>query len=90
MRGQSLAIASLWCLVLGSAMAVVYSSHLCRQLYSQLSLLEREKNSLQIEWSKYLIEQNSLASLSRVEQLAADKLGMRVPEAGEIVMVQQQ
>ncbi len=90
MRGQSIALAVLWCLVLASAVAVVYSSHLCRQLYSQLSLLEREKNSLQVEWGKYLIEQNSLASLSRVEQLASGRLKMRLPEADEIVMVQQQ
>ena len=89
MARQYWVVAGLWLAVLVSGIAVVNSSHLCRQLYGQLSLLEREKNSLQVEWGRYLLEQSSWASLSRVEQLAAARLKMRVPAAEEIVMVQQ-
>ena len=79
----------LWVLVLVSAVSVVYVSHLCRQLYGELSLLEREKNGLQVEWGRYLLEQSSWASLSHIEQLAISRLDMRVPAPDEIVMVRQ-
>lgn len=82
-------LVALWAAVLATAISVVYTSHLCRQLYGELSLLEREENSLQVEWGRYLLEQSSWASLSHIEQLAVSKLGMHVPAPGEIVMVRQ-
>ena len=84
-----LGMAVIWMAVLASSIAVIYTSHLCRQIYSKLSLLEREKNSLQVEWGRYLLEQNSWASYSRIEQLATSKLDMHIPASSEIVMVKQ-
>ena len=77
----------LWATVISSSVAVIYTSHLCRQLYSELALLEREKNGLQVEWGRYLLEQSSWASLSRIEQLATSKLNMHVPAPDEIIIV---
>ncbi|MCB1667697.1 MAG: cell division protein FtsL [Porticoccaceae bacterium] len=85
---RQVGVLALWVGVLLSSVAVIYTSHLCRQLYADLSLLEREKNSLQVEWGRYLLEQSSWASLSRVEQVAVTKLNMQVPEPDDIVMVQ--
>ena len=77
----------LWLTVIVSARSVVYVSHLCRQLYNELAKLEQEANALQVEWGRYLLEQSSWASLSRVEQMAISELNMRVPEPSEIVIV---
>jgi len=77
----------LWLAVMLSALSVVFVSHLCRQLYNELAKLEQEANALQVEWGRYLLEQSSWASLSRVEQLAKSKLQMREPEPSEIVIV---
>tara|TARA_R110001592_G_scaffold363352_2_gene684898 strand:+ start:169194 stop:169433 length:240 start_codon:yes stop_codon:yes gene_type:complete len=76
-----------WVAVICSALSVIYVSHLCRQLYSDLSKLEQESNTLQVEWGRYLLEQSSWASLSRIEQLAKDQLEMRVPGPEEIVVI---
>ncbi len=78
----------LWTAVLGSALAVVVVSHLCRQLYSELAVLEQQANEYQVEWGQYLLEQSSWASLSRIEQLAREQLGMRVPRDDELRVVQ--
>lgn len=78
---------ALWLLLVLSALSVIYVSHLCRQLYNELSRLEQEANALQVEWGRYLLEQSSWASLSRVEQLAKSELQMRVPKPGEVVVV---
>ncbi|MEZ5530268.1 MAG: cell division protein FtsL [Porticoccaceae bacterium] len=80
----------LWLGVILSALSVVYVSHLCRQLYNELAKLEQQANALQVEWGRYLLEQSSWASLSRVEQLAKSQLQMRVPEPTEIVIVRAQ
>lgn len=81
--------ALLWLAVLVSALAVIDTSHRCRQLYASLTELEREENALQVEWGRYLLEASSWASLNRVEAEAREKLGMRIPEIEEMVMVRQ-
>ncbi len=77
----------MWLAVILSALSVVYVSHLCRQLYNDLSKLEQEANAFQVEWGRYLLEQSSWASLSRIEQLATGRLQMRVPGAEEIIVI---
>lgn len=77
----------MWLAVILSALSVVYVSHLCRQLYNDLSQLEQEANAFQVEWGRYLLEQSSWASLSRIEQLAKTRLEMRVPGAEEIIVI---
>ena len=78
----------LWGLILMSALAVVYASHSCRLLVSELAQLQQEENRLQMAWGQYLLEQSSLASLSLIEERAKRDLEMRVPEIHEAVMVQ--
>lgn len=82
-------LSAVWVAVICSALSVVYVSHLCRQFYSELSLLEQEANTLQVEWGRYLLEQSSWASLSRIEQLAKNRLHMRVPGTEEIIVIRQ-
>ena len=88
-KGMNRALAVVWVAVICSALSVVYVSHLCRQLYNELSRLEQDANTLQVEWGRYLLEQSSWASLSRIERLAKSRLQMRVPGAEEIVVIRQ-
>ena len=86
-RAARLLLGVLWLAVLGSAMGVVLVSHLCRQLYSELAVLEQQANEHQVEWGQYLLEQSSWASLSRIEQVARENLGLRAPEEHELRVV---
>lgn len=76
-----------WLLMLFSGLSVVYVSHQCRLLYSELALLEQQKNGLEVAWGQYLIEESALASLHRVEAFARQKLSMQVPALDQIVVV---
>jgi len=78
----------LWLLLILSTVAVVYTTHLCRQLYTQLSRLQQEESNLQVEWGQYLLEQSTWASLTRIEKAATEELGMRVPDFNEVIMVE--
>lgn len=86
---EPLRIGLLWALVLSSALAVAFVSHVCRQKYDQLTALEREKNQLQVAYGKYLLEQSAWGSLQRIETMARDRLEMHGPQPQEIIMVKQ-
>jgi cell division protein FtsL len=70
-----------------SALAVIHTSHRCRELYTEKAVLQKQENDMQVAWGQYLLEQSSLASLSRIETKAKEELGMRVPELKDVMMV---
>ena len=65
--------------VLLSALAVVYTTNVHRMALSQLEMAEQQTHQLQLQWGQLLLEQASLATPSRVQQLAAAKLHMVLP-----------
>lgn len=86
--GMLCAVVVLWLAVLASGLAVVYSTHLSRQLFAELDLLQRETNELHVEWGQFLLEQSTLGAFNRVETVASRRLGMHVPEQEQIVIVE--
>lgn len=75
-------------LVIFSSVAVNYSSYETRRLVAEHQRLQKENNAMQVEWGQLLLEQSTWGSYNRVEQLAGNKLKMRVPAPNEIVMVE--
>lgn len=67
--------------VLLSAFAVVYSTNTYRSTFSQLQQEEQQAHFLQLQWGQLLLEQTSLATPARVEELAKGKLKMSFPNA---------
>ncbi len=78
-------------MVMGSAMAVIFSAYEYRRLFNQHQNLVQQWDELQVEWGQYLLEQSVWSAHHRVEALAADKMNMVVPatEAIEIVRNEQ-
>lgn len=77
-------------LLLGSALAVAYSSHLNRSLYSDLASLQKERDGYQRQWTQLLLEQSALSAHSHVESRAVRELDMEVPSREDIVVLQTQ
>lgn len=69
----------LLCSVLLSAIAVVYITNLHRVTFSQLQSEEQKAHQLQLQWGQLLLEQASLATPARVQELATEKLHMVLP-----------
>jgi len=84
---HSLKIAVLWVVVVISGLSVAYVSHLCREKYGQLMVMERDANQMQVDYGKYLLEQSAWGSLQRIEVSAVAELNMRSPKPEEIVIV---
>ncbi|WP_250656826.1 cell division protein FtsL [Alkalimarinus coralli] len=86
--GKSSLITVFLCLVLiASAVGVIFASHLNRQLFTELALLQEARDAYEMEWSQLLLEQSAWSAHGRVEYLATTKLDMKVPEAKDIVVM---
>lgn len=67
--------------VLVSGFAVVYSTNAYRSTLNQVEQEEQQSHFLQLQWGQLLLEQASLATPARVEELATNKLKMSSPNS---------
>ena len=70
-----------------SAIGVVFMRHRHRQLFVELSKLEHARDEINIEFGRLQLEQATLAQATRVDQEARGRLGMKFPEAADIVVI---
>jgi cell division protein FtsL len=75
--------------VLGSGIAVVYARQQHRQAYVELTRLQKQRDELNIEFSRLQLEQATWAETNRIEQVATERLGMSFPATPELIVVQQ-
>ena len=73
-------------LVSATALGVVNTTYTGRHLLNTLQQLEQQRNLLQVEWGQLLLEQSSLVSQGRVEDMAIAELGMEVPDMQQVVV----
>jgi cell division protein FtsL len=73
--------------VIVSSMAVIYTKHISRSEFIALQKLEKQRDQLNEEWGKLLLEQSTWANPGRVEQQARLRLNMLVPTADMTVVI---
>jgi cell division protein FtsL len=73
--------------VTASGLWAVEAKHHARQLFIKLEELNREQDRLEIDWGRLQIEQSSLATHSRIEMLARERLQLTTPADGQLVVV---
>jgi cell division protein FtsL len=69
------------------ALALVTSQHQARKLYVELQKEQDAARQIEVEWGQLQLEQSTWATHARVEKLAVQSLGMRVPPSSRIQMV---
>lgn len=70
-----------------SALAVIQTQHQHRQQFAQWQALKAEREELEIEWGRLLLEESTLATPQRIEALARGELGLRAPQPGQIRVI---
>ena len=85
--GRIRGVLTLSALLLITALAVVYLSHLNRELMVEREQLLQQRDELDVEWRHLIIEQTALAEHSRIEQLAQADLQMQRPAENQEVLV---
>ena len=71
-----------------SALAIIDARHQNRVLFEQTQQLRQDRDQLNIEWGRLLLEQSTWSTHAYIEASAAQKLGMHTPVNPEILVVQ--
>lgn len=74
--------------IIASSVGVIYSKHLGRSEFVTLQKLEHERDQLNDEWGRLLLEQSTWANPGRVEQQARLRLQMTVPSPDATALIQ--
>ena len=69
------------------SLGVVTSQHQARKLYFELEQQQQLTKKYQTEYGQLQLEQSTWAMHSRIEELAAKKLNMQVPDAKRIQVI---
>jgi len=86
-QSQTLSRLLLSVFVLSSALLVVYTKYLNRNLHIQLQQLQENRDKLHIEWTQLLLEQGTLGSDIRVTEIAKKRLNMQSPTPDQVLVV---
>ncbi|HEX5304993.1 MAG TPA: cell division protein FtsL [Dyella sp.] len=83
----AIALVGLLCLVLISALGVVWTRHQSRVLFVQLTSLQNQRDDLNVEYGRLELEQATWAEPRRIDEEARAKLGMVAPTPTNIQLV---
>lgn len=75
---------------MGSALAVVFIKHESRSLFMALQAETERRDALNVEWGQLQLEQSTWATHGRIEAFAVNRLGMRMPDRTNTVIVLEQ
>ena len=87
MSGSVVTAVLLAALATCSAVGVVYTQHLSREAYAEISANRRDIDELDVQWSRLQIEQSTFSGHERIERTARQALGMRLPGLEGSVMI---
>ncbi|HEU5339064.1 MAG TPA: cell division protein FtsL [Sulfuricaulis sp.] len=66
---------------------VVQLRHESRQRFSELQARQAERDALNVEWGKLLLEEGAWSQHRRIEMMARQRLDMDTPDASSIRVV---
>jgi cell division protein FtsL len=69
------------------ASLVVEMRHRNRDEFAELQRLTTQRDTLDTEWGKLLLEEGTWSQHRRVEAIARTRLGMATPKAGQVVVL---
>ena len=75
-------------ILIACALALITAQHQARKLYVELQKEQELSKQLEVEWGQLQLEQSTWAMHARIEKIAARELGMRVPTAARVQVLQ--
>ncbi len=83
----TMVVVTLWVGVLLSAAGAIYSKHRARELFVTLERMNRQRDTLEIEWGQLQLEQSAWSTHAFVERVASAKLHMQSPPPAQIELI---
>lgn len=75
-------------LAVACALSTVAANHRARKLFTELEREQTRMRDLEVEWGQLQLEQSTWAGSARIEKIARDKLRMKPPAAGQIIVIE--
>lgn len=75
----------LFAVLLGSALAVIYSKYYSRLLFIDLQQQEKALDQYEVEWGQMQLELTMLAEQNRIEHVALEHLKLVMPQREKII-----
>lgn len=69
------------------SIAVIQTRHESRRLFAELQAQRSERDALNTEWGKLLLEEGAWSQHRRIEAMARQRLNMNTPDAAHIRVV---
>ena len=70
-----------------TALTIIYTKHLTRLSYIEISRYQGTIDRLDVEWSQLQIEESTFSEHGLVERIASERLDMTIPDFSETVMI---
>jgi cell division protein FtsL len=70
------------------ALGLVTSQHKARKLFSELERAQARARALDVEYGKLQLEASTWGLHARVERVATGTLGMRIPDARQVRVIE--
>ena len=80
-------LAALIVACVGTAVGIVHARHQHRLQFVELSRLQLVRDELNIEFGRLQLEQATVAEANRIDAIARQRLGMKFPEADDVIVV---
>ena len=80
-------VALVWTAVFLSAIALIDARHQNRVLFEQLDQLHEQRDQLNVDWGRLLLEESTWSTHAYIEQSATQKLDMGLPANPQILLV---
>lgn len=87
MRRGALWVAALVAVLFASSLAKVWVVHVNRTTFTAVQSAQALRDEMNVEWGRLQIEQAAWSTHARVEQVATERLSMRVPDPDAVVIV---
>lgn len=84
---RATAHAGLFLALIVSGVGLIHSQHMHRKLFVELNALEHERDTMEDEWGRLLLERSVWAARGRIERIAHERLGLETPVAADLVLV---
>lgn len=85
---KGIALALVMLALVGACIALIDARQESRRQFITLTLLERERDQLEVEYGKLKIQQAMLADTNRIEVEAFAKLKLTFPDPAKVQMVE--
>ena len=75
-------------LIMVSAFSVISLRHHSRLYFGELQVLHSERDALNTEWGRLLLEEGAWSQHQRIEKTAQKRLNMALPGIGQVRIIE--